>query len=190
MAKDKKKRRDTVKKPILPETDQGEKPADKGKQPGDRVEQDNENGDPSEGRVESSSSHATTAPTQYRVPRVERPRLHYRLLRVRCKWPRRVDGYILSIPELEDRIHKLQVYSEKHMGSPEWDSLESKHWLPMLWSICNDARECAKFETKAMERDLTWYREMFPPKEAAALRWPEESFGHWYRPDLNGLLVE
>jgi hypothetical protein len=133
--------------------------------------------------IEKQSNNTDT----YQVPPINRPPSN---LRIRCVWPRRNNWTLVAIPELQDAIHKLRVYSEKMEGEEEWRALQPDYWLPMLESMCRYTQKIANNERTAMQRDLNYYRKLFPHAYGAVLRWPMKSQQHWYRYEVSELMVD
>jgi len=132
-----------------------------------------------------SDAEPSMEPVAYRVPPVRRPSLN---LRVRHRWPEQA-GKPCTIAQVQTMINRLHTYSSRMKGVQDWDALQPDKWLPMLQSICTNTETGADEEAANMETDLTYYRSLFPPEQAAALRWPMEKNVHYTRQQLRNMLV-
>jgi len=105
-------------------------------------------------------------------------------------WPSDENERLVSIHKIGVTVHNLRQFLEDNKDNPGWKYLDSHVWFPLLKSTYLFAQDSAERERSAMERDMVWYRYIFPNKQAGELIWPMGKAGHVLRTELNDLLVE
>jgi hypothetical protein len=133
------------------------------------------------------NAQSTTQPAAYRVPPLNRISSHHSF--ASC-WPHYADGSIVTISGLKCIYDNLCVWAHTFFGSEEnWSVPWPNICLTLLRSICDQAEESAKVETRMMELELNHYRKIFPSQQAAILQWPMLKNKHWTRAELLDVMV-